>query len=77
MPRALQLVDVAGFSDALAVLWQSMPKHVGHENHIHFFANRADRLRGFTDVASSTNEFRMGITYRVFADAALLHFINQ
>ena len=77
MTCALQLVDIAGLSDALAVLWQSMPKHVGHEDHIHFFANRTDRLRWFTDVASSANEFWMGITYRVFADTAFLHFVDQ
>lgn len=77
MTRALQLVDIAGLSHALAVLWQSMPKHVRHENHIHFFTDRADRLRRLTDVASSTNEFWMSITYRVFADAAFLHFVDE
>lgn len=77
MTRALQLVDITGLSDALSVLWQTMPKHVGHENHIHFFANRANRFRGFTDVAGSANEFGMGITDRVFADATLLHFVDQ
>ena len=77
MTRALQLVDIAGLSDALAMLWQSMPKHVRHENHVHFFANRADCLRRFTDVAGSANEFWMGITHGVFADAALFHFVDQ
>ena len=44
MRRALQLHDVFSIDNALAVLWQPVTKHVGHQHNIHFFANGAQRL---------------------------------
>ncbi len=41
MRRALQLHDVFSIDDALAILWQTMTKHVGHQSNIHLFANVA------------------------------------
>jgi len=52
---ALQFLDVLAVDDALAVLRQAVPEHVGHENHVDFFADRAQRLRRFTNVFRSTN----------------------
>ena len=41
---ALQFHNVAAVGDALAVLWQAVPKYIGHESHVDFFADGAHGL---------------------------------
>jgi hypothetical protein len=74
---ALQFHNVAPVGHTFAVLWQSMPKYVGHECHMDLFADRAQGLGGLANIASGSNEFRMGVTYRVFTYPATLHFVDE
>ena len=77
VPRALQLVDIAGIGDAFSVLGKTMAEHIGDQHNVHFFADGADGLRRFTHIASGANEFRVCITDRVFTDATFLHFVDE
>lgn len=44
MAGALQLVDITGVGDTFSVFRKTMPKDIGDENDIHFFA---DGTNGF------------------------------
>ena len=77
MRRALQLHDVFSIDNALAVLWQTMTKHVGHQCNVYLFTNGAQRLRWLPNVLGGTNQFRVCITDRVFAHASTFHLINE
>ena len=55
MRGALQLHDVFSIDDALAILWQSMAKHIGHQGNVYLFANGAQRLRWLPNVLGGTD----------------------
>ncbi|MEY3505616.1 MAG: hypothetical protein RI898_369 [Actinomycetota bacterium] len=52
---ALQLHDVFSIDDALAILWQTMTKHVGHQCNVYLFTNGAQCFRWLPNVLGGTD----------------------
>jgi len=77
MARPTQFFNIARISHAFSVLRQTVAEDIRNEDNVDLFTDGTDGLRGFTNVASCTDELWVSIAHGVFTNAAFLYFVDE
>jgi hypothetical protein len=74
---ALEFLDVFAVDHALAVLRQTVAEHIGHQHHIHLFADRTKSLRRLSQMFRRPDQFGMCIADSLTVDATSFELVDQ